>query len=133
MRSWWILPAVVLAFLLCQWGCDARNANISNAQPPISVGTEVYLRSERAVVVAASDTESLSALASAQTARDEYGIRELFAEGRVFFVPTNTRVLIIDVYWGAAAYKVRLLEGEHVNEAVWVDGSAVSRVRRINS
>jgi hypothetical protein len=56
-------------------------------------------------------------LVSAKAANDRHGIGELLVSGRVFTVPSGTRILCLDL--GFTKSKVRILDGEHAGAAGW--------------
>ena len=57
------------------------------------------------------------------TVKDKYGFIELVESGKVFSVPNNTRVLVLDYGGGfldSTKSKIRILEGPWTGTAGWV-------------
>jgi hypothetical protein len=65
----------------------------------------------------AVDEQSLDELIGALAERGE-GVQVLVDSGKVFTVPNNTRVRVVDVNF--AKIKVRFLEGKRVMTEAWV-------------
>ena len=88
------------------------------------IGSVGYLNTpEGPTTIAAYDFEPLSQLATARLANDESRIKELSYSGKLFLVPNGTRVLVIENQNGGS--KVRVLEGERLNQEIWVDAKWV--------
>lgn len=87
----------------------------------LSTGQTRYIRSPKRgsddVPVLTSES-ALDRFIKAATANDTYGMAEIVSsEG--FFVPTGTKVLILDTNaYGKTEF--RILEGEHSNIAAWL-------------
>jgi hypothetical protein len=62
--------------------------------------------------------DDCDALVEAQTANDQYGIRELLITHRVYAIPCSTRVLVLDE--GFTRDKVRIVDGEYAGRAGWI-------------
>lgn len=102
----------VLLTLLCSF------TGTKNTQKSF-VGSEASLCIEnREVVPLAINKNSFDEFVNAAIANDTYGIANLIAAGKVFTVPNNTKVLIIEGSVGKV--KVRILEGKHTGESGWV-------------
>ncbi len=114
MRSKTLIAATFALFL---FGCSSNPAENNNS---IAVGAHARLKGGSESAIVALDIETLSKFETAQAAKDEYGIKELLRSGGVFLIPNQTKVLVIDRQ-SVGAWKVRILEGEHANEAVWTD------------
>lgn len=95
----------------------------SSAQSQVvyaSVGEEGVLdpKSGDEEWLVAVDEEALDALTDASVARDSYGISELLMAHKLFAVPVNTRVKVIDTT--ATKTKIRVLEGDQMGKDGWV-------------
>jgi len=64
------------------------------------------------------DKSSYDDFVNASLSKDTYGITNLIAAGKIFSVPNNTRVLIIDRSVGAR--EIRILEGKNTGKSGWV-------------
>ena len=83
-----------------------------------SVGIEGHLSGGGERIPVAVDETAFNEWIKTRTANDKMGQVELLTSGRVFSVPTNTRVLVIDI--GFVKSKVRILEGESIGRSGWV-------------
>jgi hypothetical protein len=115
-----ISTAVVL--LLIKGGGSAENsdeARIENGSATEhSPGSEVLLYLPgRSTVMVAIDEKSLDELVAALASRGDE-VQALVDSGKVFTVPNNTRVRIVDVNF--AKLKVRFVEGKRVMTEAWV-------------
>lgn len=84
-----------------------------------ATGRLVSGRGERVVV--AVDRDSYDQVTRAAVIGDQEGLLELALRGKVFFVPPNTRVRVIDL--GGFLYsraRVRILEGQQAGRSGWV-------------
>ncbi len=98
-------------------GCSTKS---NNARPNIQIGSDVYLHGGSEAAIVAIDLESLREFENLQAAKDKFGIEQMGLSSKIFLVPNRTKVLVIDKPT-VGACKVRILEGEHINEAVWTD------------
>ena len=69
----------------------------------------------------ATDEDAFDAFTKAATRRDEYGVAELVLRGKLFTVPTGTRVRVIDMggFLGSRL-QVRVMEGAQVGRSGWI-------------
>ena len=83
------------------------------------VGSEARLYIENKEFIALAITKnSFDEFVNAAIANDSHGITNLIAAGKVFTVPSNTKILIVESSVGKA--KVRILEGKNIGESGWV-------------
>ena len=125
----WIWPvllivavATVLALALMRRSNSAKNADeasIANSSSnDHSPGSEVFLYLPgRNTVMVAVDEQSLDELIGALAETGEE-VQVLIDSGKVFTVPNNTRVRVVDMNF--AKIKVRFLEGKRVMTEAWV-------------
>ena len=86
----------------------------------IGIGEEGLLDREGHNTVAICWTEDwFDAMIDAAVANDEYGWTQLFYDGKCYFAPSNTKVLVLDLSWGATQF--RILEGDFMNEMAWTN------------
>ena len=92
-----------------------NESSISNDHSP---GSEVFLYLPgRSNVMVAVDEQSLDELIRALADRGEE-LESLVDSGKVFTVPNNTRVRVVDANF--AKLKVRFVEGKRVMTEAWV-------------
>lgn len=111
------LGLIVLLVLLVLPGCSSSTAS------PTPKYTDI---GQTALLDAAGDPEALlgidkssyDALGKALLAKDWYGVLELMNNGRVFSVPKDTEVLIIDTGFGVR--QVRITEGTSKGRSGWI-------------
>ena len=96
-------------------GEDAPSARRSSEHSPGSEVT-IYLQGRNSVMVAA-DEATLDDLVAALAAKGEE-VEKLVQSGRVFTVPNNTRVRIVEASF--AKLKVRIIEGKKIMTEVWI-------------
>ena len=94
---------------------DAASARRSSDHSPGSEVT-IYLQGRNSVMVAV-DEATLDELVAALATKGEE-VENLVQSGRVFTVPSNTRVRIVDASF--AKLKVRIIEGKKIMTEVWV-------------
>jgi hypothetical protein len=109
----------VLVSLLILSACSTPEAG-SNSNNRVGIGSNVRLRGGSSSTVVAVSFDALDEFEKAQAAKDKYGIEQMGQAGKVFLIPNMTRAVVIDSQ-SVGAYKIRILEGDHVNEAVWTD------------
>lgn len=112
-----IFVGVVIVFsviltLLCSFN-GTKNTQKS------SVDSEacLYIENKEFVPLAVNEN-SFDEFVTAAIANDSHGITDLIAAGKVFTVPSNTKILIIERPVGKA--KVRILEGKNTGDSGWV-------------
>lgn len=81
----------------------------------VTRGQEGRLDSGARIVAVAVDEEAFDAFTKAAVANDEIGIGQLITSGRIFTVPQNTRVLVLDP--GVLSTTVRILDGAHQSKS----------------
>jgi hypothetical protein len=74
-------------------------------------------------LLVAIDAPSLDALIAAAAAHDDEGFKELLLNGRLFLVPLNTTVRVLDV--GLFKTRVRILDGQRAGLSGWVPSEYV--------
>lgn len=87
----------------------------------VSVGEQGFLRDRKDAkedVLVATTKETFDQFIKAAVAGDNYGAAQIVISGGAFYVPGNTKVLVIDMETGSR--KVRILEGEQAGVAGWV-------------
>ena len=92
----------------------------------VSIGENGYLRitGDDKVTVFTSQ-KALDEYTSAAVSKDTYGMAQIIYDGRGYFVPAGTKVLLIG-YGGIGEGNVRVLEGDHTGESVWVPTDFIS-------
>ena len=125
-RTWLILLGVVLVIVgivsvIRRSGSGTRpggNGAIGRFASDHSPGSEITLYVEgRSSVMVAVDEKALDELINAIATRGDE-VQTLIKSGRVFTVPNQTRVRIIEADF--AKLKVRIIEGEKIMAEVWV-------------
>jgi hypothetical protein len=105
-------------------------------RPPAGGGSHVSIGQEGRLYVEGADhlqvcidEKTLDEVVHAVAVGDKYGFVELMESGRVFSVPNNTKVLVLDK--GGFLYseksKVRILEGLWAGKAGWVPQEWVTK------
>jgi hypothetical protein len=85
------------------------------------IGQEGRLDGSGSDVPVAVDVKALDELYQVFAAGDKLGLLDLVTSGRVFGVPDNTRVLVIDrAGFLGSRLKVRILDGDQAGMAGWV-------------
>jgi len=112
LRKLGLLLVAILIYSLTL-GCGG----ISETTP--AVGSEAFIRVPNLdTVQLAVDKESSEMWIKACVAKDYIGMVELEASGRIFTVPSGTKVLVIDSSF--AIRKVRVLEGDAFGKSGWL-------------
>lgn len=102
----------------------ATNSSYNSAAAPsespakstyVSIGEEGYIDASKFVAVS---KEAHDAFTKTLTTKDEIGFNQLYAQGFIFELSEKTKVLKIGGTIGLN--EVRILEGVHLGEAVWV-------------
>lgn len=76
-------------------------------------------------ILCGSTKDNYSDLIDCIIKQDEYGLQEMFLLGQAFAVPSNTKAIILEQKIGQT--KVRICEGDYVNEIAWVASEATSK------
>ena len=127
-RKWiWVVllilaVAAVLTLALMRRSNSAKNADEASIESrgsnDHSPGSEVFLYLPgRSTVMVAVDEQSLDELIGALAGTGEE-VQVLVDSGKVFTVPNNTRVRVVEMNF--AKIKVRFLEGKRVMTEAWV-------------
>lgn len=127
----------VVLILLCVVGflfprgstTPSRRNSPQTTSPParqiVATGEEGRLNNGAANVLVAIDAESLSRLTKLSVANDKEGMIQLMLTGRVFAVPSDTKVRMLDP--GFLKSEVRILEGEQYGRSGFVPAEWVTR------
>lgn len=102
----------------------ARKEPAARRGRTVGVGEEGFLTCGLQTVLVAVDKPAFEALTKAAAAKDNEGMAELLLRGRVFSVPSGTRVRMIDI--GLFKSEVRILDGDHYAESGWVPAEWVT-------
>lgn len=123
-----LVIAIGIVFFIMRPGSKNPPGSIvdqSSARPAseLSPGVEVklYIQGQKSVMVAA-DERALYDLISAIAAKSDK-VQNLIQSGRVFAVPNDTRVRIVET--GFPKIKVRVIEGDKMMSEGWVPESWV--------
>jgi hypothetical protein len=110
-------------------GSGAKETSQPGAQFKITFqsGEHLRLKAGGEVTPVAVNEASLREIETALAAKDEVGAIQLFGAGVVFNLPSGTEVLLIERGNNPFACRVRVLEGDHKNEAVWTDDGWLTR------
>jgi len=111
-----IIIAIVVGLFSVLSGC--AKTEVSKPSPSDIGSTAILAVSESDMVLVAVDEEAFEELIKASVAKDYMGIAELLLLGKVFEVPNNTKVLVIDSAF--AKRKIRILEGDEFGRTGWV-------------
>jgi hypothetical protein len=112
-----VVALVVGYFSFCSGNSPSTQSTQDSRHVGIGENARLSTGSPGQIPVA-MDTEALDALNKAAAAKDEIGYRELFANGRMFAVDENTKVLVIDS--GIFKTQIRILEGPYSGKSGWV-------------
>ena len=91
----------------------------------VSLGEEGYIKVTSPKTILANTKTDLDALTKTYLANDTAGIGEFLVAGRGFAVSNSTKVLVIDT--GVGVRKVRVLEGDQINNTGWLPMEYVSK------
>jgi hypothetical protein len=81
------------------------------------IGEDGHLADHGQPIVVAPQLSDLEAAIHAYDVRDNVGIRDIAQSGRVFVVPSGTRVHVLSAAVGR--WQVRILDGDHMGQSVW--------------
>lgn len=93
----------------------------------VSLGEEGYIKVTSPKTILANTKTDLDALTKTYLANDTAGIEEFLVGGRGFVVANGTKVLVIDT--GVGVRKVRVLEGDQINNTGWLPMEYVSKTQ----
>lgn len=96
-----------------------------SANPAPEMGKEAFLKTPKgAPVPLAATKEDLARLVTYTAAKDEFGIGEMIESGKIWFVPSGTKCLLIDP--GIFQHEVRITSGDSRGRSGWVPNEFVS-------
>jgi hypothetical protein len=84
----------------------------------LGIGDDAHIQSASQVLAAPNEAD-LEAAFHARDVKDQVGLSALGQSGRVFVLINRTRVHVISAAPGR--WKLRVIDGPHAGEAVWVD------------
>lgn len=111
-----MLRYLLVSFVLLSVACS------SNAP---GIGDDARIQSTGQVLAAPLESD-LEAAFHARDVRDQVGLDALGKSGRVFALANATRVHVISAAVGR--WQVRVLDGAHAGESVWVNWDVLARV-----
>jgi hypothetical protein len=98
---------------------SSKNSSIDTQASDRSVGSDARLFIEgRNSIMVSVDEKAFTDLINALSSNGDGGIERLIESGRVFTVPNNTRVRILEI--ASAKNKVRIIEGDRIMQEGWV-------------
>ena len=118
----------VLSWLLIDSVSSPRPSSPPHTPTPtgVRVGEEARLDStDLDSISVCLDEEAFDRCTEVLLAKDEYGLYELVVAGRIFFVPNDTKVLVLAERDSPHSVRVRILGGEHAGRAGWVQSGWV--------
>ncbi|MFZ2189364.1 MAG: hypothetical protein WA057_02300 [Candidatus Magasanikiibacteriota bacterium] len=116
-----LVPVVLIFVITMAGGCNnSKSTPTDSALSNVGVGQEGFLRTSDtgADVLLATSEKSFDDLINASVAKDTIGMAQIVLNGNAFYIPYNTKVLVIESSF--AKRKVRILEGEKVGETGWI-------------
>jgi len=114
-----VIVGIVVGLLSVVFGLFGLLSESDSKPSPSDIGsTAILFVSESDEVPVCVDEEAFEELIKASVAKDDIGIAELLLLGKVFFVPNNTKVLVIDRDF--AKRQIRILEGDKFGRTGWV-------------
>lgn len=119
------IGVVLLLWVFAPWGRGTGNSAAvpTSALSHLRAGQEGHLDNGGDTAFVAADDAAFDELTKAASAGDQVGIRELVRGGRVFLVPQNTRILVIEN--GVFSVRIRVLDGLQKDKAGWVPAEFV--------
>lgn len=131
-RRHWILSTIgglFLFFILIGMFAGDNNSNNSyssnsdtktkSTSKSVGIGDEGRLNDGSGdSVLVAVDKDTLDEMIKAAVAKDDYGYKQPYYEGRAYLVDKDTKVLVLERTWGGSI-KFRILEGKHQNRIGW--------------
>lgn len=113
MKKLLLLTLVIFLFFLPACGTT------TNQSKHLDVGSEAIVQSgDFDDIYLAIDKDAFDKWVNAVNANDKMGVSDLLYSGELFSVPSGTKVLILDISWGA--HKVRILEGDKYGKTGWL-------------
>lgn len=123
---------IVLLFIVAIFGGSSGSSSPAVAQPvavstKVAVGEEGYIKFPSANITIATTQEGFKQIVKSSIANDDRGIAELIYSKNAFLVANGTKVLVIDSAVGAR--KIRILEGDKINETGWTAMEFISKTK----
>ena len=98
---------------------SSKNSSINTEASDRSVGSDARLFIEgRNSIMVSVDEKTFIELINALSSDGDGGVERLIESGRVFTVPNNTRIRILEI--ATAMNKVRIIEGDQIMKEGWV-------------
>jgi hypothetical protein len=98
---------------------SSKNSSIDTQASDRSIGSDARLFIEgRNSIMISVDEKAFTDLITALSSNGDGGVDRLIESGRVFTVPNNTRVRILEI--ASAKNKVRIIEGDQIMQEGWV-------------
>ncbi|HEX5735102.1 MAG TPA: hypothetical protein VF131_19885 [Blastocatellia bacterium] len=98
---------------------SSKNSSINTEASDRAVGSDARLFIEgRNSIMLSVDEKAFSDLITALSSDGDGGVERLIESGKVFTVPNNTRVRILEI--ATAKNKVRIIEGDRIMQEGWV-------------
>ena len=105
-------------------------ARVTHADGPVLIGETGVLKplgEGASIVLVGVDEKAVDAIYKALMAKDETGIEELAAAGRIFIVAPGTKVKVLDLHgFLAPRSEIRILEGPQKGRRGFVSTSLVA-------
>lgn len=98
---------------------SSKNSSTDTQASDRSIGSDARLFIEgRNSIMVSVDERAFTDLITALSSNGDGGVERLIESGRVFTVPNNTRVRILEI--ASAKNKVRIIEGDRIMQEGWV-------------
>lgn len=98
---------------------SSKNSPIDTQASDRSIGSDARLFIEgRNSIMVSVDERAFTDLITVLSSNGDGGVERLIESGRVFTVPNNTRVRILEI--ASAKNKVRIIEGDRIMQEGWV-------------
>ena len=120
-----IVVVCILLWSMVQGGSKSSNSssNSSYSSSSSSSGGTVSLYMDGSVILCGTTKGNYEDGIDALVKRDEYGLQEMLANGKLFDVPSGTDALVLERHLTTA--KVRILEGTYKNRIAWIAIEAI--------
>lgn len=134
-KRWWIITiGIIILFYII--GSLSSDGSKSNSEPPseaqnkeaaqnaneskknLNTGETGVLSVDGKDILVGIEKEDFDKIVKSSVAGDTYGIVEIVAQGKAFYVKDKTKVLIIDR--DTFSRQVRILEGDMTGKTGWV-------------